>query len=486
MASLCESASYSETEIDAFTKSAECFEKAAQIEAVRVWEGIVDELRKEGADDAFIDGMTKEAVNLKGLANLGNLGMQLFRGGNYKALGDVAKGVFRNARSAPAAEKAIAKGQQFGAFVDDAGKVLHGEGLDKLKGARSYGLAEDLMASNPDLYKQNSKAFSALKKMKSDAASQLTEGFAKENQGILDRTYLDTLHAAEFGTGSAKTDAAQALKDIGAGKFDPLAARSGVGKGVASRVTNIHSTTPGKTHPADQGLVDHLEKMKGHAADIGHTGVENAPSWADQAAPHVATGTRSTGKGMFRFAPWEGVKGAFTGGMLGSLASPILGPLGPLAGAGALGAYKAFGPAGALAATGLGLYGGKKALNGLGVGGASPAQDASGLQADRHRVVPFMSNQATGAVGGALLAMLISREMGLEGAGGLIAPILGGIAGYNYLPQMMNKWKDPYGSGANSMNPFAAAYNRQNPFVGAPETPQSYSASLPPPQQPQP
>jgi hypothetical protein len=131
------------------------------------------------------------------------------------------------------------------------------------------------------------------------------------------------------------------------------------------------------------------------------------------------------------------------------------------------------------------MYGGQKMLNSLGLGDASPSGDSSGLRGDRHRVVPFMSNKATGAIGGALLAMLIAREMGLEGGAGLIAPILGGIAGYNYLPEMMNKWKDPYGSGANRMNPFAAAYNRANPFIPeTPEAPVSYSQSLPPPPAP--
>jgi hypothetical protein len=479
---------YSPEEIDSFTKSAESFEKAAHDEASRVWQGIEDELRKEGADDAFIEGMVKEAVNYKGLADLGNLGLQLLRGGNFGTLAGVGKKMLGNLGASSAIQKILPKAKNFGAFVDDAGKVMHGADLHSMPGARTYNLADDVIASYPELHKTNRKAFDAAKKMRSNAASKLTEGFGSENQGILDKTYMDALHEAEFGAGSAKANAAKAVENIGKGDFSDLASRAGIGSADQARVKTMHGATPTSIHSADRDLVGHLDKMKGHAASAAKEGIPHAPSWADQATTHAAYGSRGPGKGLFRFAPWEGAKGAVKGALGGAMVAPFLGPLGPVApivGALGTGAYKAFGPAGVLPAAAIGMYGGKKMLNSLGLGDASPSVDSSGLRGDRHRVVPFMSNKATGAIGGALLAMLIAREMGLEGGAGLIAPILGGIAGYNYLPEMMNKWKDPYGSGANRMNPFAAAYNRANPFIPeTPEAPVSYSQSLPPPPAP--
>ena len=151
--------------------------------------------------------------------------------------------------------------------------------------------------------------------------------------------------------------------------------------------------------------------------------------------------------------------------MIGGTAGMLGGPLGSLAGAG-LGAgigglAGTLGPGGAMVAGGIplaagGLWAGKKML------GSSSAKDQYGLPEDRHRALPFMSNQASGGVGGAILASLIAREMGMDsGLMGIAAPIMGGIAGHKYLPEMMNKWKDPYGVGANQIHPLQAYYNRQ-------------------------
>jgi hypothetical protein len=86
------------------------------------------------------------------------------------------------------------------------------------------------------------------------------------------------------------------------------------------------------------------------------------------------------------------------------------------------------------------LYGANKFL------GSKPAPTA-----DRNRVLPFMGNQWTGGAGGALLGAVIANELGLEGAGSWLLPLLGGVAGYNYLPDLVNNYKDPLGYGNNAI-----------------------------------
>jgi hypothetical protein len=99
-----------------------------------------------------------------------------------------------------------------------------------------------------------------------------------------------------------------------------------------------------------------------------------------------------------------------------------------------------------------------------------PRLDATGLLADRHRVLPFMGNNILGTAGGALLGSLVGNELGLEGPASWLAPILGGVAGHQYFPHMMNRWKDNYGEGVNKINEGAANYNKSQPFnLGQPE-----------------
>ena len=70
-----------------------------------------------------------------------------------------------------------------------------------------------------------------------------------------------------------------------------------------------------------------------------------------------------------------------------------------------------------------------------------------------------MGNNWTGAAGGALLGSVIGNELGLDGPASWLLPLLGGAAGYNYLPQMMNSYKDPAGYGANSVPEIQRAGN---------------------------
>lgn len=87
---------------------------------------------------------------------------------------------------------------------------------------------------------------------------------------------------------------------------------------------------------------------------------------------------------------------------------------------------------------------------------------------DRHQIIPGVGNQYLGAAGGALLSALMGGQMGLTGPASWLVPLLGGAAGYHYLPKLMNMWKDQPGTGTKSVPSSAASFNRQNPIIGNP------------------
>ena len=128
-------------------------------------------------------------------------------------------------------------------------------------------------------------------------------------------------------------------------------------------------------------------------------------------------------------AMWGAGLGAI-GGIPGMVAGGALG-----AGVGALGRV-------GVGALGVGTLLGGRSL--LGAGG----KDRYGLPNDRNRLLPFMNNQLTGAVGGGILGSVLSNA-GVPG--GALLPLIGAAGGYHFLPQIMNNTGDPLGSGANSV-----------------------------------
>jgi len=147
------------------------------------------------------------------------------------------------------------------------------------------------------------------------------------------------------------------------------------------------------------------------------------------------------GNGHVRFNPAKGGKRALIGAGLGTL---IGGPVGGIIGGVGGGLTGTLGTGGTLLA-GATAYGANKYLN----PGPKPGSYEAG--ADRNRVLPFMSNQWTGGLGGALLGSILANELGLEGVPAWLLPLLGGVAGYNYLPDMVNNFKDPLGYGNNAV-----------------------------------
>jgi hypothetical protein len=172
--------------------------------------------------------------------------------------------------------------------------------------------------------------------------------------------------------------------------------------------------------------------------------MEQAKSRAAQALknPVGAKGIPSAGK----------LKGALGGSLAGGL---VAGPMGMLGG-GLAGAGLASGSALPIAAGG-----GLLATKMLG-GGGKPKVDSTGAPQDRNRVLPFMSNNWAGGLGGALLASIIGREMGLQGPLSWLLPILGGVAGYKMFPGLVNSWSDPKGVGANAVPQIQRLGNAQN------------------------
>ena len=106
------------------------------------------------------------------------------------------------------------------------------------------------------------------------------------------------------------------------------------------------------------------------------------------------------------------------------------------------------------------------------------------MNQNRHNVVPGMNNNILGLGGGLLLGALANnmfdddddepspiRSIGM--------PLMGALLGHHYLPQLMNSWKDSYGSGVNTGNPLTAAHNRNFPVMGEKPTPISSPMSNP-------
>ena len=94
----------------------------------------------------------------------------------------------------------------------------------------------------------------------------------------------------------------------------------------------------------------------------------------------------------------------------------------------------------------------------------SQAPDSTGAPANRHPIVPGLANKWLGGLLGMGLGHMVNNEIGPDGPLGLALPILGAYAGHKYLPHVMNRWKDAYGSGVNQVHPGVASMNRQNPI----------------------
>jgi hypothetical protein len=411
--SLGDSCKYSREDIERITSSSEAFTKAAQEEALLVWTGIEDTLRKEGMDEDFILGMKKEAGFLSLLPAAGTM----LR--NPWAALKAGWGTLRQGKAlSQAALSNAPKGVT--PLLDDAGKAI-ADSIKPVTGARTHGYVDALQSNikNP-----SPRDITSLNEARTGAVGEMNKHFATEGQNAFQKHVFDLSEAAK-GTGPEALKAQKGLDMLSKGDFQRVEKSMGMNSG---------------------GL-----KAQGFSPEVRQNAVDYGKDYGKELA---TKGTHKATPYSYSMSP-EAARGGYRPGM----SLPMKAALG-VAGAGALA-----GGAGLAGAGYLG-YQGVKGLSNMIGGGGSSAPDASGLTNDRNRAVPFMSNKFSGGVGGALLGMLMANEMGLQGPASWALPLIGGIAGHNYLPQMMNKWKDPYGTGVNQISPAAAAYNQQFPLGG--------------------
>jgi hypothetical protein len=356
-----------------------------------------------------------------------------------------------------AALNAAKTAPEFGALVDRAGEVVRHsgtapkayEGVRRLQFADEFG--KDLASRGP---------ISPAIQESLDAAKSKYTGMIKNqlDTGAQDafQQQLHNMQMAARGPVSPDQIAAQGhINQIAKGNYSS----------VANKLNVPYSELTGKLNP--DVLNDASQwASKARAANHNYTNVPSYAAYMNESARNLKP-PKPPGDPSFlgvKWRPGKMVSRAIGGATLGSLVGmPWLG-----AGVGATTGLIGTAPTligGAAAGTYLGHQALKGVSNAVGLGGQdTQARDMTGELQDRHRVVPFMNNIATGAIGGALIAALIANHSGYSGPMSWLLPILGGVAGYHYLPQMMNKWKDPYGVGENAISPLAANMNQMHPL----------------------
>jgi hypothetical protein len=141
--------------------------------------------------------------------------------------------------------------------------------------------------------------------------------------------------------------------------------------------------------------------------------------------------------GYIRFTPGKGLKRSFYGGVAGSML-PFVGT-----GTGAV----LGGLTGTLGTVGTGVLGagalgaGAMGVNSLLGGGGHKGRTYGPDPTLGHNIIPGMSDDLVGGLGGAAAGYMLGNELGV---GGLLPAIAGGIAGYKYLPQLASGG-DPLG-----------------------------------------
>jgi hypothetical protein len=340
-----------------------------------------------------------------------------------------------------------------------SGKVLEDAATmpKHLQGARTLGMAEELKKAIGTGASRDTTDLldSVIRKSKGQASSQLNRIGGNRIQ-----SHVSDLEQMAQQGGTAGADAMGKLKQMSQGDW------SGVGADLKLHPETIRGLGD-EAHALSQGInvprTSTLRKTEDWAKDYTKNPLSASP--LSSVMTGEAAAARPIDKSLFRWTPQQGLAGAGAGAMLGGTVGGLGGIPGALGGAalgglagGVVGTLGAGGAAlaGGTALGGAGLYAGKKMF-----GGGSET-DMYGLPTDRHRAIPILNNQFAGGVGGAILGALVARELGIGGGiGGLLLPILGGVAGRQYLPQMMNRWKDPYGVGANQIHPMSAYLNKQ-------------------------
>jgi hypothetical protein len=443
---------YSKEYIDQVTSSAEAFNKAAQEEAKIVWEGIKDQLKKEGADEDFILGMEKEA-GAYGMSQLLFSPKTILRN-PIKTLRAVVPAAFSG--KAPT-EQMLAKVDSgyrgLGGLKKTDGTVLRDPTStpNKFRGARTNEAADRLeQLLGPKITREQKDL---IDKVRGNALTEFQQQLDQVGTNAIAKDFSD-LELRARQPGKTGRQARKEINNIARGDFSQLGKRLNIDQSV------MNDWAAGKVGPGIPDL-GAMGKLQGWAQEFKAKGPGGVRPLGEVLPGEVSKG-RPSSEDWFRFTPREAPGGALSWGLGGTMLGGMFGMpfigAGLGAGIGALG--KTFGPGGALLAAGgaaipIGMAG--KSL----IFGSNSDRDKYGLPTHRNQALPLVSNSFAGGVGGALLGALIARELGLGGIGGLVLPLLGGLAGHQYFPYMMNKWKDPYGVGENSVSPITAHFNRQ-------------------------
>jgi hypothetical protein len=461
---------YSKEEIFKITESLESFKAAAEAEARHFWEGFESELKKSGADDAFIEGVKKEASeiniaemlsgeNLDKSASAGSflrmaLNPTLWRnpGAQLKGIGaglaSGSKGVQKFVKDLSATPGA--------AMTNRAGDaVLHSTTPKHIPGSRTKSYADAYEAAL-GAKMPTPKAQSAIDRGRDAAISQGTSTLRRGGDNAFQQEVHNLSREARQ-AGNPGQAARDALDRMGKGDFTDVAGRMNVDPTDMNRFKGMTADELRRANIPSEGTLGAAQR---YGQDAAASGFNMSGLKTPKFNPEVATG-RPIGNQWFRFSPGR----AATYGGMGALGGSMLGPAGAALGGLGGAAVGGLGLGGAaLGAGALGAGGTYMAGRGLGLWGKDKSTDITGAPTDRNRAIPMLKNNWTGGVGGLVLASLLSQQLGLQGPAAWIVPLLGGVLGYNYFPQMMNRWKDPYGFGANSVSPAAAFQNSQSPL----------------------
>jgi hypothetical protein len=465
---LGEDCPYSSEDICRFTESPESFNKAASMEAQAVWAGLSDELVKAGADQDFLDGMLKEAAPwgaiLRNPRAALSAAAKAFGGGGAKATEEV----MNLAKKSPG----------LGGITTNTGELLTNAATmpEHLSGARRFKFTNELENTLGSKGAISPAAQESLDAAKTNYMGKIKDQLGTNAEDAFQTHMHDIYRKAKVAPGATATADQLThqgyIDQMSGGDFSHIA---GPGR------LNVHpDVLNAKLNP---DVLNDAKTWASQASGAKHdyTGVTPYSQYMNDPARNLTPpgGGKDPSFLGVKFRPGKMVSRGMTGGTLGSLAGlpfgmPLIGGalgtgLGAATGLVGTAPVVAAGALGGAGVLGGGAYLGYKGLKGagnaLGLGGQdTQTRDMTGELQDRHRIVPFMNNKATGAIGGALLAALIANHSGMSGPMSWLLPILGGVAGYHYLPQMMNKWKDPYGAGENAISPLAAGMNQQHPL----------------------
>lgn len=378
--------------------SLEDLDKIAYEDAKQYQEGFKQAALEGGYTEQFVQGVMKEASEMlekQAIPFVAPLSRMLAKG-------------MRGAGATQAAERMLSRGQQLG---PGAGRYMMGRAMNAIHPSGSMG--NELMQSASDAWLKNRGVNQALQNR------WAVEDIGKNNwRNATSWGQAWDRHLNEFKTNpNAKTQ--EALK----AHYDA-----------------------GMSNPA---IKPHIEQMGPFENILSN------PNGAHQVGPAASAGAQEAGRAASNEVAGASGQGTWGRGLNHGLTGATIGSFLPV-------------PGGALAGGAIGALGGRYGYKNLGLGTAAlgaggllagkhmfggSSQDQYGAPANRNRVIPGVNNSLLGGGVGLAMGGLLAKQMGMEGAGALPLMMLGAYGGYKGFPELVNKFHDPQGVGAN-MSPY--------------------------------